>query len=73
MFHFSLSRGLGRYPAHEKQLDVLRFQGEEDCANSLQSRSHDWCPRNAHLKSRVLETSADGKSWREVAGEEDDK
>jgi hypothetical protein len=36
-------------------------------------RSYDWCPRNAHLKSWVVETSADGKSWREVAGEEDDK
>jgi hypothetical protein len=33
-------------------------------------RSHDGVPDYSHLKSWVVETSADGESWREVAREE---
>jgi hypothetical protein len=32
-----------------------------------------WGPGYSHLKSWLIETSVDGKSWREVAHEEDNK
>jgi hypothetical protein len=34
-------------------------------------RTNHWGPGKAHLKSWLIETSADGQSWREVAREED--
>jgi hypothetical protein len=36
-------------------------------------RTHDSGPGNHHLKSWLVETSADGGSWREVAREEDNR
>jgi hypothetical protein len=36
-------------------------------------RTHDGDPGGSHLKSWIVETSTDGKSWREVAHEEDNK
>jgi hypothetical protein len=32
-------------------------------------RTHGYPPGNSHLKSWLIETSADGESWREVARE----
>jgi hypothetical protein len=37
-------------------------------------RTHEWSPGyGAHLKSWLIETSADGKIWREVACEKDNE
>jgi hypothetical protein len=36
-------------------------------------RTYDWDPGGSHLKSWLVETSADGERWREVAREEDNK
>jgi hypothetical protein len=36
-------------------------------------RTNDWGPGFGHLKSWLVEVSADGKSWREVAREEDNE
>jgi hypothetical protein len=52
-------------------LGVVRFQGEEDCANALAIRTN-WGDQGGwHLKSWRVETSADGETWQEVAREED--
>jgi hypothetical protein len=52
-------------------LVVIGFQEEEDCANAL--HTHESLPGDFHLKSWLVETSADGKSWWEVAREEDNQ
>jgi hypothetical protein len=70
MFLFSLSHSFRQYSAHEELLGVLRFQGEEDWANALGNPPYGNRLGRYHLKSRLVQTSADGESWRELAREE---
>jgi hypothetical protein len=54
-------------------LDILQFQGEEDVPTHYAIRTNGGYPGGYHLKSWLVETSADGESWREVAREENNK
>jgi hypothetical protein len=59
--------------AHEEQLAVLRFQGEEDCAGKLcNPRELEWSGRLAS-EIWLVETSMDEENWREVAHEVDNE
>jgi hypothetical protein len=69
----SLSLKNGTYSAHEEQSGVLRFQERRIVATHYTIRTNEDSPGGWHLTSWVVETSADGESWREVARGEDNE
>jgi hypothetical protein len=54
-------------------MEVLEFQGEEDCTNSPRNREELWLSVRLSSEIVALGTSACGKSWREVACEENNE
>jgi hypothetical protein len=71
MVPVSLSQEGRSYSAHGEQLDMLRFQGKADCAYTIRTNCND--PGHWHLKSWLVETSAEGESSQEVAQEKDNE
>jgi hypothetical protein len=49
------------------------FKGRRVVPTHYAIRTYGFDPGHSHLKSRLVEASADGESWREVAREEDNE
>jgi hypothetical protein len=64
---------LGSIPHTRNNRVCYNFKGRKIVPTHYTIRTHYGGPGNPHLKSWVVETSADGESWRAVASEENNE